>query len=378
MQVAEESHVGLAVTHRRFDGGGWNGAGLVETSLRLSDNYTWSALAALTRTDEPDDAELSAILPDRAFEVGGDSITVAFDGQDFGGHVLKTSLVRQSRTWNFNLSYQDYSPGFRADNSAIFSNDGRILHTQQTYNVHFDDHRLLNFVRPGMYLWRKTDYEGDVKDIGVRPSVLFAFQHQTFLNVSGFLFNQEKFRDVEFDDARAVWAYLGSNAFERVSGGIFFNRGEVINRFGVVGSQHDPFELVPSFEWNANLTLKPTERLTAGLRYNDSELRTDAGDELIVRQRIFRHSLQYQFTRELFVRFVGELDRTRRAEAVDGYDESTFYSFEPMLSYRLNAFSVFYLGGDFGLTEDPYINRDGLARTDQTLFLKFQYLMQAN
>lgn len=139
--------------------------------------------------------------------------------------MFKTTVIRQSRGWNANLSYQDYSPGFRADNSAIFSNDGRILHTQNTYSIHFDEHPLLNFIRPGVYLWRKTDYEGDVKDIGLRPTLLLSLQHQTILNIGGFLYNQEKFRGVDFDDARTLWAYLGSNAFEKVSGGVFVNRG---------------------------------------------------------------------------------------------------------------------------------------------------------
>lgn len=198
---------------------------MAEATLRLSDDYTWSVLGAVTRTNEPDDAELSAIIPDITFEVSHKQITADFDGQDFTGYMFKTTVIRQSRGWNANLSYQDYSPGFRADNSAIFSNDGRILHTQNTYSIHFDEHPLLNFIRPGVYLWRKTDYEGDVKDIGLRPTLLLSLQHQTILNIGGFLYNQEKFRGVDFDDARTLWAYLGSNAFEKVSGGVFVNRG---------------------------------------------------------------------------------------------------------------------------------------------------------
>ena len=306
----------------------------------------------------------------------GDSITVAFDGQDFGGHVLKTSLIRQSRTWNFNVSYQDYSPGFRADNSAIFSNDGRILHTQHTYNRHFEDHRFLNFVRPGVYLWRKTDYAGHVKDRGIRPSVLFALQHQTYLNVSGFLYNQERYGGVAFDDARSIWAWVSTNAFERVSGSLYVNRGRVINRFGVAGSAHNPFALVPSFDWNVEVTLKPTERLSAGLSYNTTRLRTDADDRLIVRQRIFRHSLRYQFSRELFVRLVGELDRGRRAVDVGAYRSSSAYVLEPLMSYRLDAFSVFYLGGTIGGVDTPFADRSGFTRTEQAVFLKFQYLLR--
>ena len=375
VEVADQSHIGFAATNRRFAQGGYNTAVLAESSLRLSDNYTWTALGAATHTDEPNDAGLSDIIPDQSFDVGGKSITADFDGQHFGGYVLKTTLIRQSRAWNYNLSYQDFSPGFRADNSAIFSNDGRILHTQHTYSIHFDEHPILNFLRPGLYVWRKTDHDGNVKDLGMRPGLRVSFQHQTDLNIGGFLFNQERFHDVDFDDARSLWIYLGTNAFEKVSGGVYLNRGKSINRFGESGSAHNPLELVPTLDARADLTVRPTEKLGTELSYDSTRLLTDAGRDLIVRQRILRSSLQYQFSRQLFVRFIGELTLTRRATAVDLYEESKLFSFEPLVSYKLNPFTVFYLGGNLGGTEDPYDNRRGLARTDQTLFLKFQYLL---
>jgi len=42
--------------------------------------------------------------------VGDKSITAAFDGQDFTGYVFKTTLVRQARNWNFNVSYLEVPP----------------------------------------------------------------------------------------------------------------------------------------------------------------------------------------------------------------------------------------------------------------------------
>jgi hypothetical protein len=153
--VAEQSHIGFAATNRRFDIGGSNTATALESSLRLSETYTLSAFGAVTFTDEPDDEGFSALIPDIAFDVGDMSITAAFDGQDFTGYVFKTTLVRQARNWNFNVSYQDYSPGFRADNSAIFSNDGRLLHTLNSYSFHFEEHPVFSRIRPSLYLWRR-------------------------------------------------------------------------------------------------------------------------------------------------------------------------------------------------------------------------------
>lgn len=374
LEVAEQSHVGFAATNRHFDQGGDNTAAMVETSLRLSDNYTWSALGALTHTREPDDEDLSAIIPDIAFEVGDQTVTADFDGQSFSGYVLKTSLIRQSRAWNFNLSYQDYSPGFRADNSAIFSNDGRLLHTQHTYSFRFDEHPLLNVVRPSAYLWRKTDYDGDVKDTGIRPGLLISFQHQTVLSIGGFLYNQEKYGGVAFEDARAIWGYVGSNAFEKVSGGLFLNRGESINRFGVTGSDHNPLEIVPTYEENANVTLRPSDKVEAEFSYDSTRLWTRGKDQLIVRQRILRGGLQYHFSRQLQARLVGEMSRTRRATEVGVYKGARTFAVEPLVSYKLSPFTVFYLGGSLGGAADPYQNRPGLSLTDQTVFTKFQYL----
>ena len=378
LELGDQTHIGFAATDRRFDVGGSNTAALVEGSWRLNDNYTWSALAAATRTDEPDDEGLSAIIPDVRFEVDGDSLTADFDGEQFNGYVLKSAIVRQSRTWNFNLSYQDYSPGFRADNSAIFSNDGRIVHTQHTYNIHFTDHRVLNFIRPGLYLWRKYDYAGDVKDTGIRPGLLVAFQHQTFFNLGGFLYNQEKFGGIPFDDARTLWGYLGTSAFERVGGGVFINRGKSINRFGLLGSAHNPLELVPTFEINGDIRLRPSDQWRMESSFNSTRLQTDATRKLIVRQRILRQSLQYQFSPQLFVRFIGEYNMTRRAIDVGSYNSSQNFSLEPMLSYKLNPFTVFYFGGTIGGYDDPYPSHAGLSRTDQSLFMKFQYLVSAS
>ena len=375
--VGKQVHLGLAATNRRLDVGGSNTAVALETNLRLTDDYTITAFGALTYTDEPDDDALSAIIPDATFEVDDRSITADFDGQHFQGRVFKTTVMRQSRHWNFNVSYQDYSPGFRADNSAIFSNDGRLLHTFHTYNFHFDDHPLFTLIRPSVYLWRKTDYEGDVKDTGIRPQLLFSFQHQTTLNIGGFLYNREKFGGVEFDDARTLWAYLGTQAFEKISGGVFVNNGESINRFGEPGSEHNPLALVPTFELNAEVTARPTDKTTNTLTYDSTRLRTSNGRKLIVRQQIIRNSFQYQFSKRAYIRLIAELNLLKRAVTTDESTEVKSFSVEPMLSWKFNPFTVFYLGANIGGQEDPFEHCDGFTPTNRNVYLKFQYLWQA-
>ena len=71
--------------------------------------------------------------------------------------------------------------------------------------------------------------------------------------------------------------------------------------------------------------------------------------------------LGYQFNREFSARLVGEY-----------VTEGKQFRLEPLLTYKLNSFSVFYLGSSHAL--DDYPAPTGLTQTDRQLFLKFQYL----
>ena len=67
----------------------------------------------------------------------------------------------------------------------------------------------------------------------------------------------------------------------------------------------------------------------------------------------------------------------RRAVAPGSYGRDSHFSLEPMLSYKLNPFTVFFLGANIGGSDDPYPNRDGLSLTGQTVYAKYQYLWRA-
>lgn len=372
--VADGSYVGVAATNRQFNGDGSNTATAVDASVRLSEKYTFIGVAALTYTDEPNDSLYSAMIPDTEFKVGNKTITADFDGQKFYGQIFKARLMRQARHWNYSLGYQDYSPGVRAENSSIFGNDGRVLEAWSGYNFRYDDHPLFSVIHPQVSLWRKYDYEGDVKDTGIRPQVVIQFQRQTALNISAFVFNREKFRGKHFDDARNIWGYLGTNMFEKVSGGVFLLYGDTINRRGIEGDPHNPFELVPNMDFNFNITLRPVDQIENGFEYESTRLWTN-NDELIVKQELFRNTFAYQFSRRLHVRMIAEMVKSDYySSALGARVNSRTFTFEPLMSYKLNPFTVFYVGANLGGEEDPYLNYDGLTRTDQTIFLKFQYL----
>jgi len=221
-------------------------------------------------------------------------------------------------------------------------------------------------------MWRKFDYSGDVKDTGIKPQLYIRFQKQTSLNVGGFLFNREKFRGVKFDDSRQIWIYLSTDIIEKVSGSFYTQYGKGINRRGIAGDTNNPFELVPNLYFNGGITFRPVDQISNRLEYNTTSLWTN-DNERIVKQQIFRNTFSYQFSKQFFIRLIGEMILTDRYNG-----SATSFSIEPLLSYKLNPFTVFFAGANIGGQDDPYLNYQGLTRTNQTLFVKFQYLWEVN
>jgi len=373
--LGEETYIGTSFTNRQLEMGGSNLVTSVDASIRLSDNYTFTALSAMTRTDEPTDSLLSQQIAsqvgDYTFRSGNRTISAALDGEEFYGHIFKTRFLRQARHWDFSLGYQDYSPGVRADNSSIFSNDGKIVDGWTGYSFQFENHSLLSVIQPHVAIWRKFDYSGEVKDTGIKPALFVQLQRQTSVSLGGFLFNREKFRGVRFDDQRQAWMYIATNIIEKVSGDMFLQYGKTINRLGVEGDPQNPFELVPNMWFNTSVTLRPSSQLTDQFQYVSNSLWTNS-NERIVRQQIFRNTLSYQFSKQLFFRLISEMNLTDRADS-----HTRAFSIEPLFSYKLNPFTVFYAGANIGGRVDPFLNHRGMSRTDQALFIKFQYLWQA-
>jgi hypothetical protein len=79
---------------------------------------------------------------------------------------------------------------------------------------------------------------------------------------------------------------------------------------------------------------------------------------------LFDKEYIYQFTSEVFLRLIGQYDKFNKA--VD---------FFPLVSYKLNAYTIFYIGSTYSLSDygDPF----GFRQTSRQYFLKLQYLYRS-
>ena len=375
--LGNQSSVGFIITDRRLQNSGSNSVTAIDASFRLSEKYTLTTLAGLTFTREPNNPQLSAGL-NSFFMVDGGLRTATFDGESFYGKVLRTKINRDSRHWFATLAYEDFSPGFRADNGFIQSNSFRAAEYIGGYFFRFDDHPILTYIRPRMSVWRKYNYDGVVKDTGLRTSAVVSLKNQTTINASTFIFNRENLYGKQFGDARISWVYIENRTLKSLAFSFFISGGKQINRLGVIGDPNNPFELVPSLDIQWSVTLIPGARMTDDLQYENFKMWKSYGKDLIRGQKILRNTFAYQFSKRMFIRLIGEYN------VVDYFSSSAFrlvnrkyLTLDPMFSYKLNAFSVFYIGGHIGANNIYSININDLRMMNQSFFIKFQYFFRS-
>ena len=117
------------------------------------------------------------------------------------------------------------------------------------------------------------------------------------------------------------------------------------------------------FNAGGYLNVKPLQRLTIRPSINFASLADLETNETFFTGYILRTQANLQFTRELSLRLVTQYN---------GFDDRL--DVEPLLSYRLNPFSIFYVGSTHGFDafDAPY----GRVQSERQLFFKFQYLFR--
>lgn len=355
--LGDQSHLGLIATDRRLDGGGSGTVVGLDGRFRLDQNHQleWQALA--TRTAEPDDPALTAGLDSLVF--GDDRFTSAFDGETFRGHGLHASLEREGRHLSYDLNYWERSPTFRTDNGFEPRNDQRFGTVNGGYTIWFDD-AVLDWLQPSFQVARMWNFDGVRKDEWVRGGLSGRLKlAQTNLS-AGYMRSNELFGGVQFDGIFEWEAEFSSIPADWLRLGASWAAGHRIARDDLLMGRERRID--------AWLDLKPLDPVLVETQLD--WIRSDAVDTgaALFEGYVARAKLSLQLTRGWSTRLVAQ------------YNE--FYGIwelDPLITYRLNPFSIFYVGSTRDWTSLPG-RQDGPQRwrlTDRQYFLKIQYLFQA-
>jgi hypothetical protein len=355
--LGDQSHLGVLTTDRHYDSGGSGRVMSADARIRINKGWQIETQVMASHTDEPDNADMTWMFDDERF--GNGCHTSAFDGETFWGHAIYSSLEYSDRHKDFDFDYWERSPTFRADNGFEPSNDNRRASISTGRAFYFDESDWLETIRTRINFGRAWNFREEQKDEWVWSGVSTNLKKmQTWTQLST-MFSRENFGGIQFDDIYSVTYDLRAVPSSWLEIGTRASTGHRIARRAVTMGDEQSLSL-----W---ATVKPFDRLVIGNNFDlarSTDLQT--GEELFD-GFIIRTRLQLQLNRELAARVVVQYN-----------DFSGTWDADPLLTYRLNPFSIFYVGstrdyvdltgGEGGIT--------GWRLTDRQYFLKFQYLFQ--
>ncbi|HXV12712.1 MAG TPA: DUF5916 domain-containing protein [Candidatus Krumholzibacteria bacterium] len=364
--VLTESYVGLMMTDRReADGDGSNTTFGADGLIRFNDNFRVNAQVTGSYTHEPDDTLMSANFPEIDFG-DEDQYDSFFNGEEFAGFGSEVDVVRSGRHYNATLWYDDYSPTFRAENGFVAQNDYRLLGFWNGYQFQLENNRLFERIEPQVEAARKYNYDGEFKDTWLMPSLWLRFKKQTYF-WAGYLWSEEVFAGTRVNGIERLNFDLDTAFSKYLSAGMYGHLGH-----SVVRDRDNP-RLGDEWSYGVYFNTKPLSQLRFDVTYDSFRLDELDGGPRIFDTFVSRAKLTYQFSSKLFLRVIGEY-----------VDDTQSYALDPLLSYKINPFTVFFLGSShsFGNFEDDpatapiEVAQPGYKQTERLFFVKFQYLFR--
>ncbi len=359
--MLKDSYIGALFTDRRLQGSGSGTSFGADALLRFWKKYQLELQAVASHTEEPSDTTLSRRiedqLDDRFLTFDDGKHTAAFDGESFWGRAIYASFERSGRFWDFDFDYWEYSPTFRADNGFETSNNSRRTSFWTGVTFWTDKSRIFERISPSISIGRVWNFDNVRRDKWVQPQLNLNLKSQTSVWVS-YIWSQKQFTETDFSGIRRFMLNVNSNFSDPVKLGIFFGKGRRIRR-----SFSDP-QLGSGTDFEAWGTIKPFQQLVVQPSFIYSRLEAVDDGEEFFDGFIFRTRLNYQFNRELALRLVTQYNNFSKR-----------FEFDPLLTYRLNAFTAFFVGSTLDYSSD-FDTVSGYQLSSRQYFLKFQYLYQ--
>ncbi len=346
--MGNESFVGGLLTTRNLSGA-HNYVGGIDWNYLFAGNFYFRGQVLGSSTKEVNDPNLfssSQGFRNTSFDAG-------LNGESYSGTALRISLSKNARDFSYSFEYRDISPTFQAHNGFITSNDSRRILINSLYtwypNTALVDVAFL-FSEGGL----RFNYSGERKERYFVIGGGMNMKAQTNWNVGLIVLGQELFKGAYFDNLPRISFNLDSRPSDSFSFGVSGDVGRYIyrSRMPRLGEGHN---LSP------RITLKPTDKLQINLSYSRSHLSSVETGELFFDGYIARAVGVYQFTPEFFIRLISEYNQFSKS-----------VQFYPLISYKLNPFTIFYAGSTHNLRE--FDEPSGVYQTERQFFVKLQYL----
>jgi Domain of unknown function (DUF5916)/Carbohydrate family 9 binding domain-like len=357
--LSGRSHIGGIIADRRYDGGGSGTTYGFDSRLRFLENYSLRFAAFGSHTLEKESDSLESIIngfvsTDTAFDHGRH--TYGLNGERFDGHIVDASLNHSSRHVEASLYYREVTPTFRTESGFLRRNDNQQASFWAGWNVR-PKSKFLIYMQPQFQYFRNWSYDGSFMDAAWDPQLYIEFGGQTSVYTDLFIC-REKFLDSTFEGILRSFIEINTRPLEWLGASLSFNRGDFIYR-----SFDSPPVLAKGHDFGFGLNLKLTRQLSFSPDYSYQKRINNNTNERLFSEYAINARSEYQFSREWFMRLVLRYGGGSRDVSI-----------EPLLSYKMNPFTIFYLGAAHRRV-DLNMGTD-YSPSSYYLFAKFQYLFK--
>jgi len=352
--IGSESYIGGLLTTRN-EGHGYNYVGSVDWSLLLTDHYYFKGQLAYSDTQELNDTTL--FNDSRTF--GNSSYDAAFNGQHYGGTLLSADFERQSKHYNFSVTYKSLSPTFQTQEGFINKTNRRQIEVNQTLQYYPSNNWLSRGQLNINGAWR-YNFANQFQERWIYVGWDNSFAGQNNVSIAYLPLNDERFRGRFFTKMYHTMINVDSKAFDILSFGGSLNFGRYINRT-------DHPTLGHGYSVSAYANFKPTPRLHLSLDYQYSTLSSMDNSTKYYNGEITRLNSRYNFSKKLFARLITQYNSFNKRIQI-----------YPLVYYKLNPFTIFYAGmTDYMDHFDQPNQFNGFRQTNREFFIKFQYMIRS-
>ena len=355
-----QDRVGFTLTDRELLDG-YNLVGSVDGKFRFNQNWVTN-LEYITTETEP-----------------------TLGGRTISGDQRNIRLDRVGRTFNTHVHFVDTDADFRTQlgfQNRYFKSDISGVHWRSSLNYYPENSALTSW-SPAVMVVYQDDKAGVKVYSELSPSVTWSFP--TSRITIGAQEVTEVLRPKDFVGLPRAQAYDYGNFSANY-------RNSVLSSLTIDLSyrQGDALNLVPRAGFlpyvadtnrtDISVLFRPIERL----RIDNSYVRTELDGGKVFSNDIFRSSWNYQFTREMSLRFIAQYENTEAGQFTRLQDDKNM-NFDILLRYVLNPWSALYLGyntnqSNFDIIETEgvreVVTTDDLKRDGSQFFVKFSYMFQ--
>ena len=368
--IGKESSIGVMYTDREMDGY-FNRVGGIDGRLKLNSNWVASFQGVVSSTINPEDD------------------TFQTTGAYQAGSAAEVTLDRAGRNLNYSLEYEDRSPNFRTLSGFDPQPDIHNLYQRVQYSFRPEGRHLISW-GPMFETYQTFDHEGNRINSGYFPSLKAEFIGQTFFTVL-YAREMERLRPQDFSVLPDIQKYVRNTTEFSVDTSYYRPISfHADYRFGTRINYDPPDNVIPFLakrsSATATLTLRPNKSLKVDNTYIFFRLYNRLGPTGSLNDHIFRSKWNYQLTRQLSVRFIGQYDTLLANPNFTWLQTLKNFNADFLITYLVHPSTAIYVGYNSDLAnvlsplqadaEGDLLRGSRLVNDSRNLFVKASYLFR--